>query len=655
MEQLEITRKKIESLEILACKMRKNILQQVFVANSGHPGGALSMVEILISVFEHSRIHYPGIDLPSVVISKGHAAACLYSWLVEDGRYPREELDGYRMFGSPFQGHIKPSTRETPGIPSFYPSGSLTHGLSLASGVAIAKKQENPEKPNPVFCILSDTEMQGGQIWEAAKQITFHKLSNVIAICDDNGFGNDQETRKTLDIGNLADCWSSCDWNVYLLNDGHDLEALLWILRRVNFNWGDKSEDYRLPPAGIHLIKTKSAKRPTIIIAKTIKGKGISFMENNNYFHGRPPTKEQFIIAYRELGGSEAEINNILEARDSRSLKEVAIFPREKATRDAPSEAILEEMRENEKIIVIAPELAESTRAAKIKKVFPDRVYNFGIGEPNAMDAVAGLAFAGKLPVIMTFTNFVLLRTVDQIFQNIAPFGTNALLVGIQDGFLQDGLSATPYNHYAISRSFFNSIVLAPADYYEAKGLTKEALKMPGYKFLFVQREEMPVLFDENTHFQIGTAKIWSPRLEKWCEKTKCDWQKYLGKDINIVVVGAPFVWFAAEASNELYKKDNIDVGVINMSTIKPLDKETLRGAFRTSPKLLVVEKHSPCGGLYSAICEFAYEEKITGLEINHLPNKEWLGQSGTPDDLIRHYGLDKESIKNNFKQFTTK
>lgn len=646
MEQFKIDKDKIEKLKMLTQGMRKNILRQVFVANSGHSGGALSMVEILASIFEHYATHYNEVDLPPVVISKGHAAACLYAWLVEKGRYPREELSKYRMLGSPFQGHVKPPTGETAGIPGFYPSGSLTHGLSLASGTAIAQKMDNPENPLPVFCILSDTEMQGGQIWEAAKEIAFHELTHLTVLCDDNGFGNDCETSKTLDIGNLADCWSSCGWNVISVDDGHSLEALLFSLWWSDSHRGEQPEDRRLVPFGVHL-KMVSPRRPTIIIARTIKGKGISLMENNNHFHGAPPDKEQFMEACRELGISDQEKEEIFKEREKRALAEaLKLFPREKAPRAAPAEAIIEVMKEDDRLVVIAPELAISTKAAKIREAFPERVYNFGVQEPHAMDAVAGLAFAGKIPIILTFTNFVLLRTVDQIFQNIAPFGKNVLIVGTQDGLLQDGMSATPYNHYAIARSFYGSIVLAPADYNEAKALTREALLTPGYKFLFVAREEMPLVFDENVQCKIALNKTWSPRTEKWQDRTEAGWQENLSKDATIIVAGSPYTWFAIEAAKDLYKTHALDIGVINLSTIKPLDKETLRATFLVSKKLLVVEKHSPYGGIYSAICEYIHEEKIAGLEISHLPEKEWVGQSGVPDMLMLHYGLDKESIK---------
>lgn len=646
---------RIEKLTMLAQEMRKNILRQVFVANSGHPGGALSMVELLVSAFEHHAAYYPSAGLPPVIISKGHAAACLYAWLVEQGQYPRAELDRYRMLGSPFQGHVKPPTAETAGIPGFFPSGSLTHGLSLASGVAIAKRQENPEKPAPVFCVLSDTEMQGGQIWEAAKQMVFHELTNVTVLCDDNGFGNDCETSKTMDVGNLVACWSSCGWNVISVDDGHHLDALLFSLWWSDFHRGEQPDDRRTIPSGVHL-NMVSPRHPTIVIARTTKGKGISFMENDNRFHGKPPSKEQCMAACKELGIDEGETDEILRAQERRSVEEsLRIFPREKAPRAAPADALLEIMKEDDRVVVIAPELAISTGAAKIRDAFPDRMYNFGVQEPHAMDAVAGLAFAGKIPVILTFANFLLLRAVDQIFQNIAPFGKTMLLVGTQDGLLQDGLSATPSNHFAIARSFFGSTVLAAADYHEAKALTREALTTPGYKFLFVAREETPFVFDENIQATIGVSKTWSPRTEQWRDRTEQSVQEHLGTDANIVVCGAPFTWLAVEASKDLYKELNLDIGVVNLSTIKPLDRETLRAVFGASKNVLVVEKHSPFGGAYSAIGEYILEEKIDCPKVSHLPEREWIGQSGTPDMLIRHYGLDKESMKRFLLERVTK
>lgn len=603
--------------------MRRNILRQVFVAGVGHTGGALSMVEIIISIFDHFHEQHDDARLPRVVISKGHAAACLYAWLAEKGHIKHEELDQYRGLGGRTQAHVKPPTEKTPGLEGFYPSGSLTHGLSLASGIAIAELQDRPDNPEPVFCVLGDTEMQGGQLWEAATQISYHKLNHIVAIVDDNGLGNDCRTEDTMGVGDLRKHFEVCGWHAVEVSDGHDLALLN------------------------EALKTRSDQKPCAIIAKTIKGKGVSFMENDNIWHGRGPDKEQFMMAADEVAMDKEDVADAIRARDKRASDLPSLFPGERTLRDAPAEILIEEMKENDRIVVIAPELAESTRAARIKRAFPDRVYNFGVQEPNAMDAVAGLALSGKFPVILTFTNFVLLRTVEQIFQNIAPFGKNALIVGTHDGLLEDGMSVTPYNHFAIARSFYGSTVLAAADYYESKGLTKAALDRPGYSFLFNARENMPLVFDEETRFRVGVAKIYDPRHDRWTDRVEDKtWKKSISPVLNVAVAGAPFVWLAQQAIKELYQRDNVHIGLINMSSIKPLDVETLGEALKSGEKMLVVEKHTPHGGLYSAITEFAFNYDLRAAKISHFPNSEWVGQSGTPDQLISHYGFDKDSLK---------
>jgi transketolase len=607
----------------LAIAMRKHIIRQTFVAGVGHTGGALSMVEILISIYDYYSANYDQDVLPKVVISKGHAAACLYAWLVEKGYLDIKELDKYRRLGSLTQSHVKPPSKMSPGINGFFPSGSLTHGLSIASGLAISELLDHPDNPKPVFCIMGDTEMQGGQIWETAIQISFHKLNHIIAIIDDNGMGNDYATKDTLDVGDLYGRFSSCGWQVIEVSEGNNVEKIT------------------------ESLITKKDNMPLLIIAKTIKGKGVSFMEGDNIWHGRGPDEKQFLQAADELKMDSKEIKNIIKIRDLSHHSRPNIFPREKTLRDSAADVLMDRMKLDERIIVIAPELAESTRAAKLGREFPDRVFNLGVQEPNAMDIVAGLSFAGKIPVIITFTNFVLLRTVDQIFQNIAPFCSNALIIGTHDGLLEDGMSVTPYNHFAIARSFYGSNVFCPADYYESKGLTNAALDKGGYHFIFNSRDSVPVLFNDTTSHSIGVSKIYDPSKDKWTDRGNNNWQDFISSEINVFVAGAPYVWLAKQAVNEIYSKLGINISLVNSSSIKPIDKITVESAVQKKSRLVIIEKHTPFGGLYSAIVEFLMDTNLNNIKISHFPQNEWVGQSGTPDELIMHYGFDVDSLKN--------
>lgn len=614
----------LQKLNDLALRMRRDILRATFVAGAGHTGGSLSMVELVIAVFTHGQKWYKK-ELPPLVISKGHAAAGLYAWLVEQKKFPRKELDRYRGMNTPFQSHVKPPTKTTPGINGFYPSGSLTHGLSLAGGVAIAERLNHPKTLRPVYCIMGDTEMQGGQVWEAARQIAVHQIGNVVAICDDNGMGNDYRTSETMDVGNLVDRWASCGWKARIVTNGHDLAELLAAFDTIN-------------PA---------ASQPTILIAKTIKGKGVSFMENENIWHGQGPNEAQLQQAYSELQASPPELLTALAARAKRAKTERALFPKDRTLRDGPAAALLDRMAKDKRIVVIAPELAESTRAAKLKKAFPDRVFNVGVQEPHAMDLVAGLAFSGKIPVMLTFTNFLLLRTVDQVFQNIAPFGLQALLIGTHDGFMQDGMSVTPANHFAIARSFYGSRVLTAADFYEAKALTTAALDSPGYSFLFVSREEMPYLFSATTTFTIEAWKIYRPKYGQWIDRTQTrNWQRHVSTTLTLLVAGSPFTWCAMQAAQQLYDEEGIDSCVVDVSSIKPLDEKVLRWAIKTSRHIAIIEKHQPQGGLFSAVAEWTANQALQPRSLRHWPTQEWLGQSGTPEDQLQHYGFDTKSIK---------
>ncbi len=272
------TEKDIKKLEEMARQIRRHVIDMIYTAGSGHPGGSLSATDVLVTLYFDLMNHRP--DDPSwpnrdrFVLSKGHAAPALYGCLAETGYFPVEELKTLRQIGSRLQGH--PDMRKTPGVESS--TGSEGQGLSNGVGMALAGKLD--KKDYTVYVMIGDGENDCGQIWEAAMSAAFYKLDNLICIIDRNKLQLDGATKDIMSIEPLSDKWKAFGWDVINVN-GHDIKKLLNAFKKAKRNKG----------------------APTVIIAKTLKGKGVSFMEGVVGFHGKAPDKVQFEQAMKELGG----------------------------------------------------------------------------------------------------------------------------------------------------------------------------------------------------------------------------------------------------------------------------------------------------------------------------------------------------------------
>ena len=265
----------IPEMQAMAKELRRDIIQTIYTAGSGHPGGSLSELEILISLYFNVMRYDPQDpqwpDRDRFVLSKGHASPGFYAVLARAGFFPAEELATFRQLNSRIQGHAHPMT---PGVEMN--SGSLGMGLSFALGCALAARLDG--KDYMVYALLGDGECDEGEIWEAAMSAAHHQATNLVAIVDRNRIQNDRFTDQVMGLEPLARKWQSFGWRV-LETDGHDLELLLSTFRRA---------------------RVRRAK-PTAIIAHTVKGKGVSFMENNPGFHGRAPNADEFQRAMEEL------------------------------------------------------------------------------------------------------------------------------------------------------------------------------------------------------------------------------------------------------------------------------------------------------------------------------------------------------------------
>ncbi len=266
----------VRTISERARRIRVHVLEATAAAGSGHPGGSLSSAEILATLyFKVMRINPERPDWPDrdrFVLSKGHAAPALYAVLAEAGFFPTEELLTLRKFGSRLQGH--PSMKHTPGVEMS--TGSLGQGLSTANGMALAARLDG--RPTRVYVLLGDGEIEEGQVWEAAMTSVHRKLDNLMAFVDHNGLQIDGPVRDVKSLGNIANRWRSFGWHVLEI-DGHDIGAIFAACEEAKASRG----------------------RPTVVVARTVKGRGVPFMENAVEWHGKAPSHEQVEDAVRRI------------------------------------------------------------------------------------------------------------------------------------------------------------------------------------------------------------------------------------------------------------------------------------------------------------------------------------------------------------------
>lgn len=266
----------LDQLKTRIKQIRRDIIEQTFAAASGHPGGSLSATEIVAALYfvlmKHDPKNPKWADRDRFIISKGHASPLLYSVLAECGYFDRSLLPTFRKLGSPLQGH--PDRRRLAGVEAS--TGSLGQGLSIAIGHALARRLD--KKDYYSYCVMSDGEMNEGQVWEAVAMAAHHKIDHLTVFLDYNKFQLDDCTKNICDMEPMADKWKAFNWHVQEI-DGHDLEQVISAAKKAQ------------------AVKNQ----PSIVICHTIKGKGISFMENNNHFHGVAPTAEEKEKALKEL------------------------------------------------------------------------------------------------------------------------------------------------------------------------------------------------------------------------------------------------------------------------------------------------------------------------------------------------------------------
>lgn len=595
------------ALKSLAKLIRKDILVSTTKAGSGHPSTSLSAVEIATVLF-FGGFFKKG---DHFVLSKGHASPLLYSVFHRLGIINLDKLLTLRDFKSNLEGH------PTPRFPFVEVStGSLGQGLSVGFGMALGLKRKNINKN--VFVLLGDSEFSEGQNYEALQLASYYKCNNLIAILDVNRLGQRGETMLGWNIKEYKKRVEAFNWDAFLIEDGNNIEKVMKIYSKAL----DKKSD-----------------KPIMLIAKTIKGKGVSFFENKDGWHGKALPEENLKDAIKEIGSASVKKNMkslfIKQQKNIVIRKNNAILPKfEKgslvSTREAYGEA-LAKIGINKEIVVLDAEVSNSTFSDKFGKKYPSRFFEMFIAEQNMASAALGMSKVGFIPFISSFSAF-LSRAFDQIRiaqysnPNIKVIGSHA---GVHIG--TDGASQMGLEDISMMRSILESVVLYPSDAISASKLTSLMIQYEGLFYLRTTREKTPILYKNDESFKVGGSKI--------LKKSNND---------KAVIFAAGITLHETLKAYEELKGEGINVTVVDLYSIKPLDEETVRNISKEVKNVIVVEDHYPYGGLGEAVKSvlIGMDIKLKHLAVNKLP------RSGKPEELLAYEEIDSDAIIKAVKLF---
>lgn len=611
-------------------QIRYDILTSTTAAGSGHPTSSLSAVELMASLFFGGFYHFDfkrpkSIANDRFILSKGHASPLLYSLYHAAGVIDEKELMSLRKFGSPIEGHPNPR------IPFVdVATGSLGQGLSNGVGMSlginlrIARGEMDIKRVPKVWVLLGDSEMAEGQVWEALEIASYYKLANLVGIIDVNRLGQNGETESGWNIFDYQKKIEAFGWKTIMIQNGHNPQEIHKALTEVENE------------------RTVKDQRPTMIIARTIKGKGVTFLENKNGWHGKSLDKDQLKMALKEIGPVDKRIKGTVpKPQFNTSKRKVKIIKElqgilskltiyslssnsltEIPTREAFGNALVELGEENQDIVVLDAEVANSTYENFFQKRFPGRFFEMFIAEENMAGVATGLSKIGFIPFISTFAAFFA-QTFDQL--RMAQYSrANLKIVGSHAGVSigQDGPSQMGLEDLAMMRSILPSIVLYPSDAVSTKKLTFLMAKEDGIHYLRTTRGKTPVIYDEKEEFKIGGLKVHKPRHNLYSQ--------YL-------VIAAGITLHEALKAQKALSEKGVGVTVVDLYSVKPFDSETIIKLSKRAKKTIVVEDHYPYGGIGEAIA-------TTGIQYTHLCVKK-TPMSGTPEELLHFEEIDHQAI----------
>jgi len=644
----------IEQLAEAANLMRGYDLVTLAAAGSGHAGGTLSIMDIVAALYLRVADHDPKNpnweQRDRIIWSAGHKAPALYLGLAFAGFCKPEDVVTLRKLWSPFQGH--PHWPKLPGIE--VSSGSLGQGLSVAVGAALAAKLDG--RKHKVFCLMGDGEQQEGNIWEAAMEAAHYKLDNLIGIVDFNRLQIDGPVCEVMNIEPLEEKYRAFGWEVARI-DGHNMREVVTALEQA---------------------KTRSATgKPLLLIAATVKGKGVSFMENVAGWHGKVPNKEEMIKGLQELGLEEkipyehllasarhyqAEVEEKLAAKQPKFRRDYwwnagsSMKAKMEPTRKGFGQSLAEN-GDDPRVVCLGLDISGSITISEFYAGHPERNprwLSMGIAEQSATAAAAGLAKEGKLPVLGTYATFAAARNLDQLRVSVCYGNFNVMVAGAHGGVSVGPDGAT---HQALEDLFAvcglpNMSVVVPCDSNETKKATDYLLlEHVGPKYVRFAREATPIVTSEDTPFIFGKGNV--IRLRGEAEQFVDAFETILAseyrnesEDLSIIACG-PMVPEAMRAAWILKRDFDCETRVINLHTLKPLDRAAIIRAAKETGVVITAEEHQ-IGALSGRVSEvITASGQLYGLPLitGAIGVKDRFGDSGAPWELIKEFEVSAEHI----------
>ncbi len=613
----------LQRMAELGKQLRVDSIRCTTAAGSGHPTSSMSAADLMaVLLVNHLKYDWDDPGNPNndrLIFSKGHASPLLYSMYKAAGVITDEELMSLRTFGSRLEGHPKPLQRaEDHGAPRGLPwvdvaTGSLGQGLPVGVGMALGGKYID-KLPFDVWVLLGDSEVAEGSIWEAFDKAAHYKLNHVIAILDMNRLGQRGPTDLGWDAPVYAARARAFGWHAIEI-DGHDIAAIDAAYKEA------LAQD----------------EKPTCIVAKTVKGSGVSLVANKEGWHGKALSHDQAREAIEELGGQRRITVDVAKPRALQPAAPPAARPLQlpayevgtkEATRKAFGDALVAVGANRPDVVVLDGEVSNSTFTEEFNKAYPNRFFEVYIAEQQLVAAALGLSVLGKVAFAATFAAF-LTRAFDQI-RMAAVSAASVRLCGSHAGVSigEDGPSQMALEDLAMMRAVHGSTVLYPCDANQTARLVATMADLPGISYLRMTREKTPVIYPPGEAFPIGGSKV--------VRESAAD---------RVAIIAAGITLHESLRAFEQLDSEGIRVRVIDAYSVKPIDKASLREAARvTGGRLVVVEDHWPEGGLGDAVLDAFVGVRenaptVVKLAVRSMPT------SGTPAELLNEAGIDAEGI----------